>query len=244
MDYALSRTARNYRAWGNTSGQGETVSTYEKRISAYGENASGQGENTSVPDEKHTSGQGKMLPEQGVSVRLNDSDVLTAGKDGFMNVGGIRVAVPEELRDAVRQAVETASAYNQAIAMRNDIIRNQQAAKQQSKAVKEQADSLKKALEIFRRIASGGRVPPQDEKFLMEYSQTMYMAAKMEAMTAKEHEKYDTLLEDEEEDTDSGEEVQEDGTVYHAEATVSGGETPSVESVGVSASVPEISMDV
>ena len=54
-------------------------------------------------------------------------------------------------------------------------------------------------LEIYRRIASGGQVPPEDEQRLMEYSHELYMAAKTAAMLQEGGEKYDSLLEDEEE---------------------------------------------
>ena len=55
-------------------------------------------------------------------------------------------------------------------------------------------------LEVYRRIASGGQVPPEDEQRLMEYNHELYMAAKTAAMLQEgDGEKYDSLFEDEEE---------------------------------------------
>ena len=150
--------------------------------------------------------------------RLNFDNVLTAEQDGYMDLDGMRVAVPEELRAAIRQAYDTAMAYNQAISARNTAIQTANAAKQQSEVLKERADSIKKALEIYRRIASGGRVPMKDERFLMQFSQAMYMAAKMEAARAKEHKKYDSVLKDEEERDSGDPDAGIDSTHYGVEA--------------------------
>lgn len=74
---------------------------------------------------------------------------------------------------------------------------------QQLESTKEQEDSdddMAKMMEIARRIAQGGKVPPLDEKKLMEYSSEMYQMAKQAAMMSqnKEHKQYESLFEDEE----------------------------------------------
>jgi len=76
-----------------------------------------------------------------------------------------------------------------------------EAARQQSDAMEEYAEDLAKIVEVARRIADGGVVPPQDEKKLMEYSMEMYMAAKNMAVLneLKEKEEYESLWEEEEE---------------------------------------------
>lgn len=77
---------------------------------------------------------------------------------------------------------------------------NIEAAKRQSEAEKDASEEMLKCLEIYRRIASGGKVPASDEKKLMEYSSEMYMMAKNAAMMAKRSGKeYDSLWDDEEE---------------------------------------------
>ena len=57
-----------------------------------------------------------------------------------------------------------------------------------------------KILEIARRIARGDKVPPRDEKKLMEYSAELYQMAKSAAMlnAMKKHKKHKSLFEDEE----------------------------------------------
>ena len=52
------------------------------------------------------------------------------------------------------------------------------------------------------RIMKGDIVPPQDEERLMKYNFKLYMAAKNMAVMAKEHEKDDSLW-DEEKETDT-----------------------------------------
>ena len=178
--------------------------------------------------EKIKSDGGKLTAEQTRrdTFRLSYSDVLSAEQKGFISRNGERYAVSPELAAGIRQAYDAAAAKNQAIQMRNMLAQSAESARQQTEAMEKGMDDMLKAIEIFRRIASGGRVPPEDEQFLMQYSQTMYMAAKMQAMMAKEHEEYDSLLEEEEESTDEG--VELDGTVHSAEATVSGGEVVAV----------------
>lgn len=60
-----------------------------------------------------------------------------------------------------------------------------EAARQQGEAAKDSGEELGKILTIFRRILNGDRVPPKDEKKLMEYSSEMYQAAKAVAAMSK-----------------------------------------------------------
>lgn len=68
---------------------------------------------------------------------------------------------------------------------------------------KDRADDMAKIMEIARRIADGDTVPQSDEKKLMEYSADLYQVAKASAMANrdKEHNKYDALFDDEEDNT-------------------------------------------
>ena len=178
--------------------------------------------------EKIKSDGGKLTAEKTGrdTFTLNYGDVLSAEKEGYISRNGERYEVSPELAAGIRQAYDAAAAKNQAVQMRNMIAQSAENAKKQTEALKKSGDDMLKAIQIARRIAKGGRVPPEDEQFLMQYSQTMYMSAKMQAMMAKEHDKYDSLLEDEEETSSEG--VELDGTVHSAEATVSGGEVIAV----------------
>ena len=106
---------------------------------------------------------------------------------------------------------------------------------------KREGETMAKAMEIARRISKGGRVPAQDEKFLMQFSQEMYMAAKMMAAMAEEHKDEDSVLEDEEEQAaQAAQEAAQtigEGT-EHLEASVSDG---AVE--GVSSAPNEVAAD-
>lgn len=77
-----------------------------------------------------------------------------------------------------------------------------ESAKEAAKAAGEGYEDMGKALEIARRMMHGDIVPSSDEKFLMDYNKDVYMAAKnMQAMAQNEKpKKYDSLLEDEEEE--------------------------------------------
>ncbi len=85
---------------------------------------------------------------------------------------------------------------------REAAICNAESGRQQADAMKEYAIDMAKIMEVARRIAQGGAVPPQDEQKLMDYSMELYLSAKNMAMLAKmreKGEKYDSLWEDEEE---------------------------------------------
>lgn len=195
---------------------------------------------------KRKSGNGAVKSSAGENrdtIRLSGRDVVTAQEDGYIEVNGRRFFVSEEMSRKISATFERVQAYNEASAALDAVQQNAEAAKQQAKAVAEQAKAQAKAFEIYRRIASGGHVPPEDEDFLQNFSPELYMAAKIAAMMAKEHEDYDSVLEDEEEQSEAdGESADAAHTVGKVEVSVSDGETPSVESVSavsveVSASV-------
>ncbi len=141
------------------------------------------------------------------------------------------VQISKELEQVDSQYKATQGVM-ESILMRESMIQNSESAKQQGEAMKKQADEMMKCFEIYRRIASGARVPPYDENRLLEFSSTLYMAAKNLALMAEENDKeYDSLWDDEGEetgDTKSASEIAES-----AEISV-----PSPESIAAS---PEVS---
>lgn len=93
-----------------------------------------------------------------------------------------------------------------------------------------------KMLEVARRIAKGDKVPPEDEKRLMEYNFKLYMTAKQSAIFAKEHKKDESLWDDEENEVKSREDPMEYAGNQEAfpcdlplDAEVSTGESVSAE---------------
>ena len=170
-------------------------------------------------------------------VELTYDDVLKAEHEGCIEVNGRRFAVSGDMAPQMRRAYEEMRSRNEAKAARQAAEANARAARQQAEAAKNDAKAMKQAMEIARRIAKGGQVPPQDEEFLMHFSQEMYMSAKMMALMAKEHEKHDSVLEDEEETAETGEIEAVDDTRAAAVVTVSGDEV-SGASVGEVSAVP------
>ena len=172
-----------------------------------------------------------MEPRRRDRFEVSFQDVLNAEKYGFIEVNGNRYTVSGDMATQMRSVYEQMVARNQALIARQTAEANARAAKQQTDAAAEQWKKMAKAMEIARRIAKGGRVPPQDEQFLLEFSQEMYMSAKVMAMMAKEHKDEDSVLEDEEEQSaeDGGVEAVGEGT-EHLEASVSGDAVSGVSS--------------
>ena len=169
---------------------------------------------------------------------LRYQDVLNAEKYGFIEVNGNRYAVSGDMATQMRSVYEQITARNQALIARQTAEANARAAKQQTEAAAEQWEKMAKAIEIARRISKGGRVPPQDEQFLLEFSQEMYMSAKVMASMAKEHKDEDSVLEDEEETAEGGDVEAVGSGTEHLEASVSGDAVSGVSSaVNVSSEV-------
>ena len=83
-------------------------------------------------------------------------------------------------------------------------------AEESGEAQSKSLDEMRKMLEIFRRISSGGHVPSSDERKLLEYDSKLYQAAKsMAAMNEdKDARTYKSVYDDEDSDdagkTDDG----------------------------------------
>ena len=115
---------------------------------------------------------------------------------------------------------------------------------QQMQANKDSADAAGKAaedqakiMEIARRIARGDKVPPKDEKKLMEYSSKLYQMAKMSAMMSKarKHKKHKSLF-DEEEDNDMREKLralESDSSIGEVEGSDAGSAEAETGSEGL-----------
>lgn len=165
-------------------------------------------------------------------LELQFNDVLQAEKNGYIEVGGKRFAVTADMASQMRAAYEEMKSRNEAKMAYEVAKANAEKAKEQSELMKEQGDAMAKAMEIARRLAKGGRIPGKDEEFLLNFSQEMYMAAKLQGMLARQHEKYDSVLGDEEEEASDGSEAEAEdgGTRATVEATLADG---AVESVSV-----------
>ncbi len=125
-------------------------------------------------------------------------------KDGAVDQNFDRVELSKELSrlDAQYEAVQGGM---EQIMAQESMIHDAAAARQQGEAMSKAYGEMAKMLEVYRRIASGGKVPATDERKLMEYSSELYMAAKnMVLMVAREDREYDSLWKDEKADGENG----------------------------------------
>lgn len=110
-----------------------------------------------------------------------------------------RVEISRELSQTDAQ-YEAVSKAMESITSTESLIHNVEASKQQNEALAKAAEDMIKIMEVYRRIASGAKVPSEDQQKLMDYDMKLYMAAKQAALLAQRNEKeYDSLWEDEEE---------------------------------------------
>ena len=82
-------------------------------------------------------------------------------------------------------------------------LHNAAVAEQQGEVLSKAVKDVSKCMEIARRIASGGKVPAEDVKKLMEYNAQLYMQA-MNAAVMNKHKsnkEYESLWEEEDNDT-------------------------------------------
>lgn len=110
-----------------------------------------------------------------------------------------RVEISRELSrtdaqyDALSQVIE-------GITTTETAIHNAEVSRQQNETLAKAAEDMVKIMEVYRRIASGAKVPAGDEKKLMDFDFKLYMAAKQAAQLARQNdEEYDSLWEEEEE---------------------------------------------
>ncbi len=129
---------------------------------------------------------------------------------GAANGNFDRVELSKELSvlDAQYEAVRGGM---EGIIARENAIHDMEASKQQNDAAKKAYAEMGKMMEVYRRIASGAKVPAKDEQKLMEYSHELYMAAKtMAFMREKNDKEYDSLWKNEDDggkDTRSPDEI-------------------------------------
>ncbi|WP_295761618.1 hypothetical protein [uncultured Oscillibacter sp.] len=131
---------------------------------------------------------------QALSKLLKDQE-----KGGPQAAAFDRVEISKELSRTDAQ-YDALSSVMEGITARETAIHDLEASKQQNETLAKAAEDMVKIMEVYRRIASGAKVPAKDEKKLMDYDFKLYMAAKQAALIAKrDDEEYDSLWEDEDE---------------------------------------------
>lgn len=112
-------------------------------------------------------------------------------------------------------------------------IANFVSANKQGESMAEAAEDMSKIMLIARRIMQGGKVPPEDEKKLMEFDKDLYLMAKSAGALAKEHEEYDSLWD---EDGKKQDEENPMETADNAEAVAGAPEIVSTDKIIAEAS--------
>ena len=157
-------------------------------------------------------------------VVVESGDTLNAIQSGSINIDGDTFELSDEVRKAIKEAFDKSMEENAKINEMNAAAHNMVVAEQQGDVMKSVMEDQAKAIEIANIIAKGGQVPPGDEAFLLENNPDMYKLAKLSAMQAKEHEKYETVLEEKEQkeyDYEKG----HDNTMHRVAVDISTGES-------------------
>lgn len=146
------------------------------------------------------------------------------------------VRVKDPLSSAEQRAQDKISALNSMRQML-DSIRQQSAhmaeqSEKQAKAMKESLDKMKRCSKIAKNIQKGHKVPPKDEKYLLENDPKLYMMAMaLRMLEEQDNKKVKSELKDEEEqqqnETASG--VESAGAEGAADIAVETGSDISVE---------------
>ena len=179
------------------------------------------GVNTDIPGSKNAK-----------RVVVESSDTLNAIQSGSINIDGDTFELSDEVRKAIKEAFDKSMEENAKINEMNAAAHNMVVAEQQGDVMKSVMEDQAKAIEIANIIAKGGQVPPADEAFLLDNNPDMYKLAKLSAMQAKEHEKYETVLEEKEQkeyDYEKG----HDNTMHRVAVDISTGDS-GAEITGVS----------
>ena len=179
------------------------------------------GVKTDIPGSKNAK---RVVVESGIT--------LDAIQSGSINIDGDTFELSDEVRKAIKEAFDKSMEENAKINEMNAAAHNMVVAEQQGDVMKSVMEDQAKAIEIANIIAKGGQVPPGDEAFLLENNPDMYKLAKLSAMQAKEHEKYETVLEEKEQkeyDYEKG----HDNTMHRVAVDISTGDS-GAEITGVS----------
>ena len=121
---------------------------------------------------------------------------------GEIEMSDDEVASLKKAIDRVDFQYEKASEFMEGFNMKKSLMQEAEASRQQSDAMAKAADDYIKCIEVARRIARGDKVPPKDEKKLLEFNSEMYQMAKNMGAMAKrseKHKEHKSLWKDEDE---------------------------------------------
>ncbi len=142
----------------------------------------------------------KVVSNQLNTLRAHREKLTSLLEKPPVNSNFDRLELTKEL-EAVEKACSLTEKERDRLSDMRAAIHDAESARQENEANAEYMENVAKCLEIFRRIANGDKVPPADEKKLMDYNSEMYMSAKSMAVMhmGKEGKEYDSLWGDEDE---------------------------------------------
>lgn len=176
-----------------------------------------------------------------VTIHFTDSAQVSRTVDrGYIVINGTRLEISQEMKEQLLQADKEAEEQRVNSFYKWMMEHELGVAKQQGEALKKSAMEAAKAMEIARRIAKGGKVPPEDERKLMEFSPEMYAMAKSAGAMATRHKKYESLYDEEDDgNKDTIEGTKSSLVSYETQMDVSLDDTAEVQ--GISAAENDFS---
>ena len=127
-----------------------------------------------------------------VTARTGDAAEAAAGKNTWTDDDGDTVELSSQMRATEKQGKNVADDPGSRASLRG-LEYDGAAAKRQRRSIEDSG----KLMEVFRRIASGAKVPVADQKKLMDASPGMYQTAKLAAQMAENDDEYESLWKNE-----------------------------------------------
>lgn len=146
---------------------------------------------------------GCILNEQRTAVKKKQEELQKRFEETGAQEFSDAAATLQLSMDSINKAYEENRKVLENLSMQHMTQWNAEVSEQQADAAKKDGEDRVKIMTVFRRMAHGDSVPGSDERKLMEFDMEMYKIAKnMQALARqmeKEHKKYKSLWEDEEE---------------------------------------------
>lgn len=132
-------------------------------------------------------------------------------EDGKIEMSDEEITALGKAIDRVELNCENASKFMEGFNLKKTFLQNAESNKRAGENAAKRADDYSKCLEVARRIARGDKVPPKDEKKLLEFSSEMYQMAKTMAAAAQNEKakKHKSLWKDEDENQQPEKSVEE-----------------------------------
>lgn len=161
----------------------------------------------------------------------NSAQLSKIVENGYICVNDVRIELSDSIKKLLTSVDKAVNNSNELAGLSQTMRENIEAAQKQSEASEEFFDKMNKAFEIANRIANGGKVPPADEQLLMDINPELYMMSMIAATMAKQHKKYETLVEEKNKQQESVPAEPSEITSYETQLSVSLDGTPSVNGV-------------